>query len=54
MCTERKATGEYVLACCLFATMKFLLFAHKIVYSMEWSFGVESNFGVAKVLALCS
>ena len=20
MCTERKATGEYVLACCLFAT----------------------------------
>ena len=21
MCTERKATGEYVLACCLFATM---------------------------------
>ena len=22
MCTERKATGEYVLACCLFATMR--------------------------------
>ena len=34
---------------------KFLLFAHKIVYSMEWSLGaeywsgVESDFGVAKV-----
>ena len=23
MCTERKATGEYVLACCLFATMAY-------------------------------
>ena len=22
--------------------------AHKIVYSMEWSLGVESDFGVAK------
>ena len=29
MCTERKATGEYVLACCLFATMnvsRYLVF----------------------------
>ena len=24
MCTERKATGEYVLACFMFATMIFL------------------------------
>ena len=28
---------------------KYLLFAHKIVFSMEWSLGVESDFGVAKV-----
>ena len=34
---------------------KYLLFAHKIVYSMEWSLGaeywsgVESDFGVTKV-----
>ena len=39
---------------------KYLLFAHKIMYSMElslegdfWS-GVEKNFGVVKVLVLCS
>ena len=28
---------------------KYLLFAHKIMYSMGWSLGVESDFGVAKV-----
>ena len=33
VCTERKATGEYVLACFLFATMRysdlpFIVYAH--------------------------
>ena len=43
-----------------FGVAKDLLFAHKIVYSMEWSLGaefwsgVESNFGAAKLFVLCS
>ena len=39
MCTERKATGEYVLACCLFATMQTGLWNVVLrirVFSMHW------------------
>ena len=31
MCTERKATGEYVLACFMFATMSLILTKRKLL-----------------------